>query len=58
MKTRIILTGAFILCLNLNAQEWDYNESTDSSKIEATINFVNTIKVDDLLDKKKRIEKY
>tara|TARA_B100000795_G_scaffold136405_1_gene101887 strand:- start:813 stop:1238 length:426 start_codon:yes stop_codon:yes gene_type:complete len=57
MKTRIILTGAFILCLNLNAQEWDYNESTDSSKIEATINFVNTIKVDDLLDKKKRIEK-
>lgn len=57
MKTRIILIGTFILSLNLSAQEWDYNEANDSTKIAATVNFINTIKVDDLLDKKKRIEK-
>tara|TARA_B100000795_G_scaffold135519_1_gene101216 strand:+ start:96 stop:521 length:426 start_codon:yes stop_codon:yes gene_type:complete len=56
MKTRIILTGTFILCLNLNAQEWDYNESTDSSKVSYTVNYINTKKVDDLLVKKRRIE--
>jgi hypothetical protein len=57
MKIRIILIGTFVLSLNVSAQEWDYNEDTDSTKIEASINYINTLKVDDLLDKKRRIEK-
>ena len=57
MKIRIILIGTFLLSLNVSAQKWDYNEASDSTKVEATVNFINTIKVDDLLDKKKRIEK-
>ena len=57
MKIRTLLIGTFLLSLNVSAQEWDYNEDTDSTKIEASINYVNTLKVDDLLDKKRRIEK-
>jgi len=57
MKIRTLLIGTFVLTLNMSAQEWDYNEDTDSAKIEATVNYINTLKVDDLLDKKRRIEK-
>jgi hypothetical protein len=57
MKIRTLLIGTFILSLNATAQEWEYNEDTDSTKLEASINYINTLKVDDLLDKKRRIEK-
>ena len=57
MKFRILLIGAFALSLNMNAQDWDYNEDIDTVSIEASVNYVNTFKVDDLLDKKRRIEK-
>tara|TARA_B110000977_G_scaffold194143_1_gene270247 strand:- start:1313 stop:1750 length:438 start_codon:yes stop_codon:yes gene_type:complete len=57
MKFKTILVSAFLISGYSCAQNWDYNEEDDSTKIEATINYINTLKVDDLLDKKRRIER-
>jgi len=44
------------MSMSLSAQEWDYNEQSDSSSTKAELRFLNTNRVDDLLDKKKRID--
>lgn len=59
MKIKHILFS-FFLYSSLFAQntksDWDYNEQSDSSLKTAEINFVNCNRIDDLLDKKKRID--
>jgi hypothetical protein len=56
MKVKHILLGTTLISISLNAQEWDYNEQSDSSTTVVELRFINTNRVDDLLDKKKRID--
>jgi len=56
MKVKHILLGTTLISMSLNAQEWDYNEQSDSSTTVAELRFLNTNRLDDLLDKKKRID--
>ena len=59
MKIKHILRCAFVISIGAFAQnsdsEWDYNEYADTNLKEAKLIFINTNRVDDLLDKKKRI---
>jgi len=56
MKIKHILLGTTLVSMSLNAQEWDYNEQSDTSLTMAELRFLDTNRVDDLLDKKKRID--
>ena len=58
MKIGAALIGTLLISLGSNAQNWDYNEDVDSSKITHTVNYINTKKVDDLLIKKRRNKQY
>lgn len=56
MKLKSIILGFSLLSLNILAQEWEYNEQNDSTNTTAKVLFVNTSRIDDLLDKKRRID--
>ena len=56
MKLKSIILGFSLLSLNILAQEWDYSEQNDSTNTTAKVLFVNTSRIDDLLDKKRRID--
>ena len=56
MKIGAVLIGTLLISFGSKAQNWDYNEDVDSSKVTYTVNYINTKKVDDLLIKKRRIE--
>ena len=56
MKLKSIILSFSFLSLNICAQEWEYNEQNDSMTISAKVIFVNTSRIDDLLDKKRRID--
>lgn len=61
MKYKHIFLAASMISLNTIAQDydndWDYEESRDSVAVKAQINYTNTSRVDDLLEKRKRINK-
>jgi len=46
-----IYIGAFAQGTN---SEWDYDEESYNEEVKASLNFINTERVDDLLIKKKR----
>lgn len=54
MKFKTILISSFLFPACIFAQEWDYNEEKDLV-VQKKVEYINTKKVDDLLDKKKRI---
>jgi hypothetical protein len=56
MKIKNILLGFSIISMCLRAQDWDYHEQADSNETAAELIFINTNRVDDLIDKKKRID--
>jgi len=60
MKIKHILLGTSLISMSLFAQnsdtDWDYNEQSDTSIIKSELKYINTNRVDDLLDKKKRID--
>lgn len=60
MKIKHILLSAYTISIGAYAQNygtgWDYNEDADSAGLKKTeLTFINTDRVDDLLEKKKRI---
>jgi len=59
MKIKHILRCAFIISIGSFAQnsdsEWDYNEDADTGSKKAELTFINTNRIEDLLDKKKRM---
>lgn len=61
MKYKHIFLAASLLSLNVFAQDygedWDYQETEDTVAVKAQINYTNTNRVDDLLEKRKRINK-
>ena len=56
MKIKTILLGTLFISLNSYSQNWDYNEDTDTVAQQKIV-YINTKKVDDLLDKKRRIDR-
>ena len=56
MKIKTLLISTFLVTSFSFAQNWDYNEAADTTDSKAVLNYINTTKVDDLLDKKKRID--
>ena len=54
MKFKTILVSSLLFPVSIFAQDWDYNEEKDSV-FQNKVEYINTKKVDDLLDKKKRI---
>jgi len=55
MKIRTLLISTLLMSMNSFAQEWEYNESLDSTKTSQVVKYINTHKVDDLLEKKRRV---
>ena len=59
MKIKYIFLCAFTISIGVFAQnsdsEWDYNEDTNTESKKAILTFINTGRVEDLLDKKKRM---
>ena len=59
MKIKHILLCAYTLSVGAYAQDydtsWDYNEEADTALKKTEVTFVNTNRIDDLLEKKKRI---
>lgn len=60
MKIKHIVLGSSLISMSLFAQnsdtDWEYNEQSDTSLKTSELNFINTNRIDDLLDKKKRID--
>jgi len=54
MKFKTILVSSLLFPVSIFAQDWDYNEEKDSV-FQNKVEYINTKKVDDLLDKKKRM---
>ena len=59
MKIKHIFLCAFTISIGVFAQnsdsEWDYNEDADTESKKAALTFFNTSRVEDLLDKQKRM---
>ena len=59
MNIKHIMLYAFTISIGVFAQnsdsEWDYNEDADTESKKTALTFINTSRVDDLLDKKKRM---
>ena len=56
MKIKTILLSTLFISLNSYSQNWDYNEDKDTVT-QKNVAFMNTEKIDDLLDKKRRIDR-
>ena len=55
MKIKTLLLSTFIMSINSFAQNWEYNEDSEMPKTRLEVKYINTQKVDDLLEKKRRI---
>ena len=59
MKIKHIFLCTFTISMGVFAQnsdsEWDYNEDTNTESKKTKLTFINTGRVEDLLDKKKRM---
>ena len=59
MKIKHILSCVFAISIGAFAQnsdtKWDYDEGADTGSKKAELTFINTNRIEDLLDKKKRM---